>query len=218
MTRIGNRGKRMTMTIRRGACGAAALAWLIVPVEPALAHHVMDGNLPTVWWQGALSGLAHPIIGLDHLAFMLAAALLVIRQRMAPLMLAAFVLASTVGVFLHLALFNLPAVEPAIAVSVLIFGLGVAMARSIGAAVMTALLVAGGIYHGYAFGESIVGAERSPLAGYLIGLAVIQYLVMLGTLLLARYIGMPLALPMAYRGAGAAIALVGLTMLGMMAA
>ena len=32
-----------------------------------------------------------------------------------------------------------------------------------------------GILHGYAYGESIVGAETTPLLAYLVGFAVIQY-------------------------------------------
>lgn len=127
-------------------------------------------------------------------------------------MLAAFVAASTAGVLLHLALVNLPAAEITIAVSVFIFGGGIVLRRSLNSTLLTALLVAAGVYHGYAFGESIVGAERSPLLAYLLGLAAIQYLVLVGALMLARYVGMPTERSVAYRGAGAVIALIGLVL------
>ncbi|MGZ5836895.1 MAG: HupE/UreJ family protein, partial [Xanthobacteraceae bacterium] len=41
--------------------------------QPALAHHVMGGAMSANWWQGLLSGLGHPVIGLDHFAAIVAA-------------------------------------------------------------------------------------------------------------------------------------------------
>ena len=38
---------------------------------PAFAHHPMGGALPQNFLNGILSGIAHPIIGFDHLAFIL---------------------------------------------------------------------------------------------------------------------------------------------------
>ena len=36
----------------------------------------MDGETPTTLYEGLVSGLAHPVIGLDHLAFIVAAGLI----------------------------------------------------------------------------------------------------------------------------------------------
>jgi urease accessory protein len=47
-----------------------------------------------------------------------------------------------------------------------------------------ALVGAGGVFHGYAYGESIVGAQRGPLMAYLVGFTIIQ----LATLLFVRYL------------------------------
>ncbi|NJN32344.1 MAG: hypothetical protein HC824_19395, partial [Synechococcales cyanobacterium RM1_1_8] len=33
--------------------------------QPALAHHPLGGRLPTNAFEGLMSGLAHPILGLD---------------------------------------------------------------------------------------------------------------------------------------------------------
>jgi len=54
--------------------------------------------------------------------------------------------------------------------------------------VVSALTLFGlvGLIHGYALGESIYGAERAPLAAYLIGLAVIQSVIVLGAMSIAR--------------------------------
>jgi urease accessory protein len=43
------------------------------------------------------------------------------------------------------------------------------------------LASAAGIFHGYAYGESIVGAEMTPLSAYLLGLALVQLVIGLST-------------------------------------
>jgi hypothetical protein len=42
----------------------------------ASAHHPMGGTTPQTLWHGLLSGFGHPVIGLDHLAFVVAMGLL----------------------------------------------------------------------------------------------------------------------------------------------
>ncbi len=37
----------------------------------ARAHHPMGGQTPETFSQGLLSGFGHPIIGIDHLAFLI---------------------------------------------------------------------------------------------------------------------------------------------------
>ncbi|MEM6866945.1 MAG: HupE/UreJ family protein [Cyanobacteria bacterium P01_C01_bin.121] len=66
-------------TVVSGAIGAALLA----PVAPpALAYHPFGGNVPGTIWTSLLSGIGHPVIGLDHLAFVIAVSLMaaVLRQ------------------------------------------------------------------------------------------------------------------------------------------
>ncbi|HET9176699.1 MAG TPA: HupE/UreJ family protein, partial [Pseudolabrys sp.] len=38
----------------------------------ASAHHVMGGRMPATFMDGFLSGLGHPIIGIDHFAAVVA--------------------------------------------------------------------------------------------------------------------------------------------------
>jgi urease accessory protein len=47
--------------------------------------------------------------------------------------------------------------------------------------VIAILFVAAGAFHGYAYGESIVGAETAPLANYILGFAAIQYVLAVGS-------------------------------------
>lgn len=158
----------------------------IAGAGPALAHHAMGGELPSTFSQGLLSGLGHPVIGLDHLAFLIAAGVIAGVAGLRLWMPAVFVVASIVGVFIHVQEFNLPAVELLIALSVVALGVLLAADWSkLGKSAWAAIFAVAGVFHGYAFGESIVGAEQTPLFAYLIGLAVIQSAVGGGVALLA---------------------------------
>ncbi len=54
--------------------------------EPVFAHHLMGGCTPATFSEGILSGLGRPIIGLDHLAAVVAiGCLAAAHQRAATL-------------------------------------------------------------------------------------------------------------------------------------
>ena len=135
-------------------------------------------------WEGFVSGLAHPVLGLDHVAFILAAGLIAVLHRRGTLVPVAFVMASLVGTVIHLLSWDLPAPELMISLSVVLFG-ALLIARPVRLPVVAALAAASGIFHGYAYGESIVGAEMTPLWAYLLGLAMVQIAVGLSTRWLA---------------------------------
>ena len=46
---------------------------------PAWAHHAMDMALPQTFSQGLLSGLGHPVIGIDHLAAIVGVGMLAVE-------------------------------------------------------------------------------------------------------------------------------------------
>lgn len=168
---------------------AAALAALLtVAAEPAFAHHVMGGKMPQTFMQGFLSGLGHPIIGLDHFAALVGVGLLaaLFRRGMALVML--FSAALIGGVGLHLIRLNIPAAELLVALATLGLGL-LALARRLGLYLAPLLIFAAGLVHGYALGESIVGAEETPLYAYLAGIFIIQSVVSTAVLMLARGLG-----------------------------
>lgn len=147
---------------------------LLLLSPPALAHHPLGGRLPSNAFEGLFSGLAHPVIGMDHLAFVIAAGLvgaLISRGIIIPV---AFVLASLGGTGLHLMLFDLPMPEFVIAASVLLFGVVLAVGKSFDLPVVVALGAIAGLFHGYAYGEAIVGADMTPLFAYLIGFMSVQ--------------------------------------------
>jgi urease accessory protein len=97
----------------------------------------------------------------------------------------AFVLAAMVGTGLHLAEVTLPAAEFVIAGSVLGFGVLLALRNRPQSAVITGLAALAGLFHGFAYGEAIFGAEPMPLVAYLAGFTVIQ----MGIAIAAFYLG-----------------------------
>src|SRR5829696_232913 len=191
---------------------ALALLILAATGAGAEAHHVMGGTTPRTLAQGLLSGLAHPVIGLDHLAFTVAAGLLAARLAGAALMPLAFLAAGAVGASLHLAGVDLPGVEIAVALSVLALGGLILWGRTLPAPRLAALFAAAGLFHGHALAESIVGAEPAPLAAYFVGLVAVQYVIALAAMLAARWIAAerPALSRPAATAAGIAIAAVGI--------
>jgi urease accessory protein len=97
-----------------------------------------------------------------------------------------YVLAMIAGVAVHLQGMSVPAAEILVAVSVIVLGVALVREQQMPAAGALALFAAVGLLHGYALGESIYGAEPTPLYAYLLGLAVIQSAVVLGAMIVAR--------------------------------
>lgn len=159
---------------------ATATLGMIASITPALAHHPMGGVTPSTFAEGLLSGIGHPIIGLDHLAFVIGVGLLALllgRRFTLPL---AFIGATIAGVAIHLASISLPAVETVIALSVLTIGALVVSGGKLPTLAFAALFATAGLFHGFAYGEAIFGAETTPLLAYFLGFAVIQYAIAIG--------------------------------------
>jgi urease accessory protein len=180
----------------------AAPALLIA--TPALAHHVMGGRLPSTFLEGLLSGLGHPVLGPEHLGFLMAVAVVVGACGLSLALPALFVAAMATGVTAHVAGFGLPAAEILVALSTLLAGCMIMVGRTLPTAAWGALFVVAGFFHGYAFGESIYGAETAPLAAYLIGLVAIQSVLAIGIALLVQRLGARVSAPIP-RLAGAAV-------------
>jgi urease accessory protein len=178
---------------------------------PAFAHHVMGGRMPATFAEGILSGLGHPVIGIDHFAAVVAIGCLAAAHRTGAALAIGFVLAMMAGVAIHLQAVTVPATEILVALSVIGLGVILLRHRDLPASGALALFVLVGLIHGYALGESIYGAERTPLAAYLIGLAVIQSVVALGAMSIARTLMHKDAMKLRLIGAG--IAGIGLAVL-----
>ncbi len=158
---------------------------LLLFTPNALAHHPLDGRLPSNFFEGFMSGVAHPVIGVDHFVFVIAVGLISALMRQGVMIPIAFVIAGLAGTGIHLQSLDLPAPEFFISASVLLFGVLLALKRHPNWRIVAGLAAVAGIFHGYAYGEAIVGADMTPMVAYLAGFTVIQ----LGVALGARGIG-----------------------------
>ncbi|MGF1601816.1 MAG: HupE/UreJ family protein [Thermosynechococcaceae cyanobacterium] len=196
--------------------GAIALSTLgLLTLAPAaLAHHPLGGRLPSNFFEGLMSGVAHPVIGLDHFAFVIAAGLLAALSRQGIMIPVAFAIAGLAGTGIHLQSLDLPAPEFFIAASVLLFGVLLALKKSPNWKLVAGLGAVAGIFHGYAYGEAIVGADMTPLVAYLTGFTVIQLAIALSMSAIGRAILKHHQMPeLPLRFAGFAICGVGATFL-----
>jgi len=162
----------------------------------ALAQGVIQNNVD--WSLIEIGGL----IGVGIIAA-------TISRSFAPAL--AFSVAMIAGVALHLARAYLPAAELLVGLSTLAVGLSIVASSRLGVVTAGGLLAMAGLVHGYALGESIVGAESTPLGAYLVGLLVVQSLLAGGAFALASAVASKeTALRrLAIVAAGALIAVVG---------
>jgi len=187
------------------------LASILVWTDPALAHHVMGGRMPVTFTDGLFSGLAHPIIGIDHFAALVAVACLAAAHRAGAALVVGFVVAMIAGVAAHVHGVTVPAAEIMVALSVILLGAMLLRDRRIPAGAALGLFVATGLTHGYALGESIYGSESSPLIAYFIGLVVIQSALALAVMFAARAVLQRPSNVLTLRLVGAGIVGIGLT-------
>ena len=185
---------------------------LLVFVAPASAHHPMGGKTPSTFIEGLLSGFGHPIIGPDHLAFLVAVGVIVGVGGLNLALPAIFVSAMAIGVALHVNGIALPAGEVIVALSVILVGLLIARGRALPVMLWAALFALAGLFHGHALGETVFGAEPAPLGAYLLGLVVVQSVLTIAIAALIRAVGIQVA-EKAPRFAGVLIVAVGLAVL-----
>ncbi|WP_269623498.1 HupE/UreJ family protein [Prochlorococcus marinus] len=152
--------------------GVFFLLLLLGFIKPALAHHPfgMGENSDLSVWQALLSGVGHPLLGPDHLLFMLGIALIGLkRTKKWVLPLLAVGLAGSALVQLQpLPDLLAPWAEALVSLSLAIEGLIVLNRLS------SKWLLPMFALHGYLLGSTIVGAESTPLIGYLLGLLFAQ--------------------------------------------
>jgi len=151
--------------------GPSLLAVLLL-ASPAFAHHPfgMGDSAELTPLQGLLSGIGHPLLGPDHLLFLLAIAFIGLQRPRAwvlPL-LAAGLGGSVLSQFIPLPDAVAPWAEALVSLTLAAEGL---MALFAIPSSLLLLLVA---LHGFLLGSTIVGAEPTPLFTYFLGLLIGQ--------------------------------------------
>ena len=191
---------------------------ILITASPVLAHHPSGGKTPSTFIAGFLSGLGHPVIGIDHLAFAIAIGLLAaFVSRLGMIIPVAFTVATAVGTGIHLQGVDLPVPELIISASVLIAGVFLARARETNLILSATIVAIAGIFHGYAYGESIVGAQMTALGAYLLGFGIIQLGISAAAYYLGRLILNEASIPLRFIGlviSGIGIAFVSRAILG----
>lgn len=193
------------MTLRRSFIAFLTLVFSVIAV-PALAHSG-EG-----YGGGFIAGFAHPILGWDHVAAMVAVGLwgaflgppaIWILPVVFPLVMALGAAAGIVGL-------PIPAVETGIALSAVVLGLMIVLAARPPIWVAAVLVGAFAVFHGYAHGTELPATVNA--FAYAVGFVVstgLLHLIGIGFGLLVRW---P-AGRVAVRGAGGLISLSGIAFL-----
>src|SRR5262245_62162533 len=137
--------------------------FLAAAVPLAHAHHVMDYALPATALEGFISGIGHPIIGVDHFIFIAGSGALAAQFRRGHLLPLLFVVASILAAAARYSGADVAMGELPVAGSLVVLATILLVAQTPGAAVIGVLFLIAGTIHGYALAEAIVGAERAPL-------------------------------------------------------
>jgi urease accessory protein len=175
--------------------------------------------MPTTFLEGLLSGLTHPALGLDHLAFIVVLGVVAALVPSGIALIAVLIATAAIGILVHAANFDFPLSEQLVALSVLIAGL--LMALGLGARQLIWLAVAGvaGLLHGYAFGETILGADGPVIGAYLIGAVIVCSVIALAVMQFAsKVLALSDAGSRALRIAGALIGILGIVLLAQLIA
>jgi urease accessory protein len=187
-----------------------AISATLISVAPSFAHHPMGGETPTNLFEGLASGVAHPVIGVDHFAFILAVGVLAAIAGARWLLPLAFVGGTLAGCFFALTGVEFAATEWLILLSVLALGLFLALGHKRFGPLEAGLIAVAGLFHGMAYAGGIIGAETGPLFAYLLGFAAIQAAIALGVMVLVRALIDASARPMAARVLGGVVLGIGL--------
>lgn len=149
----------------------------------AFAHHPLEGRAPRTLLEGLLSGLAHPVIELEHFVFLLAVGVACVRApRWGFAGPALFALGSLIGAWswerygtawipsLWILLPTLILMGAWLGIASSSFRVSQKLRGRTGAMILALGLCGSGIAHGFFFGEGILGAQPGPLNAYLLGL------------------------------------------------
>jgi urease accessory protein len=152
--------------VRRGGDSFLALLIVLLSAVPASAH-VLEGQA-----QGFLTGLAHPVSGLDHVVAMIAVGLWGAQLGTPAIWMlpVTFPIVMALGGFLALVGIPVPGVEIGIALSAVLLGLMVAGEAKPPLVMAAALVGVFAIFHGHAHGTELPPAQNGLM--YSIGFVI----------------------------------------------
>lgn len=170
--------------------------------------------MPTTILEGLRSGLTHPALGLDHLAFIVVLGVVAALIPAGIPLIATFVATAAIGTMVHAANFDFPLSEHVVALSVLIAGLLVALGLGARQLIWLPFIGVAGLLHGYAFGEEILGADGLVIGAYLIGVVIVCSAIALAVMQIAsKVLALSDAGSRPLRVAGAVVGILGIVLL-----
>ena len=166
---------------------AKCFAILILP-NITLAHHFMDNENPSSMLEGLFSGIAHPIIGIDHLIFLIFTSIIAYLaiKKITPISI--FIVSTIIGSFFSLIHIELPMLELLIIFSILFLGLFFFLYRNFPLNTFIYPFIIFGLMHGNAYGKSIIESPFSAQFSYVMGFIIIQILICLLSYFTAKLI------------------------------
>jgi urease accessory protein len=162
-------------------CRLAFVLGLALACASAYAAGLVEAFVPATAAEGLLFGLTHPLTGVDHTGALVAVATLAAmlgRPVRVPLLV---VPASLAGVRLYELGVELPLADELLTgLSAWGFGLALVLGRPCPPAMLTALLLAAGLAHGYAYGEHVAASSSATFLAAVVGLAAAQATMVVG--------------------------------------
>lgn len=148
------------------------IASMLLLPSAAQAHHLIHLlHLRPTPLTGLFSGLAHPVLGPDHLLFLIALSLVGLRHRSGWML--GLLVAGLAGSLLGLVLPGLPGAEALVSLTLVLVAL-VLLGR-----LDRRLLLPAFALHGYVLSASVLGWSAAPIGFYLLGLLLSQGLLLL---------------------------------------
>jgi urease accessory protein len=166
--------------------------------------------MPTTFLEGLVSGLQHPALGLDHLAFLLVLGVAAALTRAGLAMILAFLATAAIATYGRAVNIDYPYVEQLVALTVVAAGVLLALGLGAKKLIWLPFAAVAGLLHGYAFGEEVLGADGQVIAAYIIGGTVACAVIALAVKLIAsRVPGLSDASWWPLRLAGVLVAILG---------
>tara|TARA_Y100001968_G_scaffold25524_1_gene19981 strand:+ start:4372 stop:4983 length:612 start_codon:yes stop_codon:yes gene_type:complete len=138
----------------------------------ASAHHPFEASGQNLsFLEGIISGLAHPILGIDHLLFLLSVGL--ISRFSFKKWLPLFLLCGLLGAIISQLIPGIVGFEFLMGISLVVSAF--VTLEKLPTVIMFPLILC----HGYLLGNTMVGVEPSPLIAYFVGMLIIEALVIL---------------------------------------
>ena len=142
------------------------------------SHHPLNGGIMESFSDGFLSGIGHPILGLDHLAFIFGIGLFSYISQKFYKFSFSFIVGTLVGLISIYFGFYLPFYEIIVSLTLILLSYVIVSKRGIHSKVV--LFSTFGIFHGWAYGAILLDKpllNTNILLGYSLGLFLTQLLI-----------------------------------------